>query len=167
MITSLKTTRHGFTLIELLVVIVIIGILASLLYVVYAGVRAKARDVKRKADISMIGRFLTQSCYLPDAGVGTYDFVTLITELKSKDSRYQQAKIVNFQDPKSGSTDQANYFYIVDGNNKCAIYANLENESERIDLSALNNPTPGGGSGILQSASIGPNGTGLYYQVSN
>lgn len=43
--------RWGFTLIELLVVIVIIGIIAAMTTVALNGVRAKARDTKRIADI--------------------------------------------------------------------------------------------------------------------
>ncbi len=50
-LSCVASAKWGFTLIELLVVIVIIGIIASLTFVALNGVRAKARDTKRIADI--------------------------------------------------------------------------------------------------------------------
>ncbi|MEN9389805.1 MAG: hypothetical protein RLY61_889 [Candidatus Parcubacteria bacterium] len=53
-ITNMK--NKGFTLIELLIVVLIISILAGLLVAVInpAGIRAKARDSQRKADLRKI-----------------------------------------------------------------------------------------------------------------
>ncbi len=48
----------GFTLIELLVVIAIIGLLASVVLVSLNSTRVKARDTKRKADISQFQKAL-------------------------------------------------------------------------------------------------------------
>ena len=45
-----KLIRAGFTLVELLVVIAIIGILATIMYVQYDKVRARARDAQRIKD---------------------------------------------------------------------------------------------------------------------
>ncbi len=54
---SLKKQR-GFTIVELLIVIIVIGILATLVLVTYAGVQAKARDSKRQTDIDAIDSHL-------------------------------------------------------------------------------------------------------------
>ncbi len=49
-----KFNKSGFTLIELLVVIAIIGLLASVVLVSLNGVRVKARDTKRVAEIKQL-----------------------------------------------------------------------------------------------------------------
>lgn len=46
--------QKGFTLMELLIVIIIIGILATMAFVMLGSVRTQARDVKRVADIKTI-----------------------------------------------------------------------------------------------------------------
>lgn len=56
--TILKQKTPGFTLIELLVVISVIGLLASVILIALNGVRAKARDAKRKADLRQISTAL-------------------------------------------------------------------------------------------------------------
>lgn len=53
-----SVNRQGFTLIELLVVVAIIGLLATLATIGLNNSRKKARDVKRKADISQIAKAL-------------------------------------------------------------------------------------------------------------
>lgn len=50
--------QKGFTLIELLVVISIIALLASIILVALSGIRAKARDTKRAADMEQIYKAL-------------------------------------------------------------------------------------------------------------
>lgn len=46
-----SNNNHGFTLVELLVVIFIIGILASLLVSNFVGMRNRAEDAQKKADL--------------------------------------------------------------------------------------------------------------------
>lgn len=45
---------HGFTIVELLIVIVVIGVLASIVIVAYNGVQDRARDARRKSDITSV-----------------------------------------------------------------------------------------------------------------
>jgi len=158
---------RGFTLVEILVVIAIIGILSSVILVSFSGVREKARDARRKLEISEIGKFLTMSCYLPDGGVGEYDLIPLAQEILNKYPQYSNFLSGVSKDPKSGTETESKYIYIVntDGT-KCAVYANLENNQEPVTL-PITVPTPGGGSGVLKADSPGWNGTPLYFQVSS
>jgi Tfp pilus assembly protein PilE len=159
--------RSAFTLIEVAVVVVIIIVLATMSMVLLVGVKAKANDIKRKAELSQIGKFLTVSCYLPDGGAGTYDLVDLINELKAKDTKYSQLNAKVWRDPKSGTDTKSNYLYQVTADNKCVLYANLENSHEAVTLSTISEATPGGGSGVFMAGSDGPNGSDKYFQVSN
>jgi prepilin-type N-terminal cleavage/methylation domain-containing protein len=158
--------KKGFTLIEILVVIAIIGILVSVLFVAFGGAKDKARDAARKGEISQFGRFLTLGCYTPNAGVGAYDLIPLAAELASKYPQYAQMISNVPKDPKLGTATASGYTYIVDANGKCVLYANLESESEPVTLS-ITTPTPGGGTGVLQASTAGPNGSTKYFQVSN
>jgi prepilin-type N-terminal cleavage/methylation domain-containing protein len=159
--------NRAFTLIETLVVIAIIGIIASTVMVSLLGARNKARDVKRKAELSQIGRFLTTSCYLPDSGEGDYDLMPVALELLAKNPQYSQYLKTIPKDPKSGSDSESGYRYIVsDSGNKCAVYANLENEKEPVTLN-ITEPTAKGGTGVLRATSNGRNGTPLYFEYSN
>ncbi|KPJ85113.1 hypothetical protein AMJ57_04270 [Parcubacteria bacterium SG8_24] len=160
----------AFTLVEILVTIGIIGLLAVISVVALGPSLKKARDTKRKTELARIGRFMAgTTCYLPEAGAGDYDLEELMDDVRS---RYQQyAKMLPARtprDPKSGSATVSGYRYVVTAAGAdCALYANLEKADEEVTLTVLTAPTPGGGTGVLQAASPGPNGTDRYFQVSN
>ncbi len=50
----MKKSHCSFTLIELLIVVAIIGILASTIIISLTGAMARARDVRKKADLAAI-----------------------------------------------------------------------------------------------------------------
>lgn len=63
----MQFSKKSFTLIEMLIVIVIIGILAAALVPRLQDVQARARDAKRKTDLSQI--FNGLQIYKADNGV--------------------------------------------------------------------------------------------------
>ena len=163
-----KKTLHGFSLIEIMVVIGIIGLLSTFVVIALSGTRAKARDTKRKHDLATIGRFMTLSCYMPSGGAGEYDLSDLVAELLVANPTYKQYLKKVPIDPLSGTIIKANYTYIVnEKGDKCALYANLENEEEEITLKNINTPTVGTGVGVLQGTNPGVNNTTIYFQHSN
>ena len=161
-----KKSIKGFTLTETLVVIAIIGILATVIIIALVGARDKARDTKRKSEISQIGRLLVGlGCYLPDDGPGEYDLVPLVVELRAKYPEYSKFVSTIPRDPKTGTETESKYIYIVNAEKKCAVYANLENTKEQVTLT-ITTPTPGGGTGVLEAEESGWNNTPLYFQYS-
>ena len=165
---KLKENNLAFSLIEILIIISIIGILSTFAIIALGSVREKARDTKRKNDISTIGRFMTLSCFLPNDGAGKYDLADLAAELLLQNPKYEKYLKSIPQDPLSGTAIQSNYTYIVnEDGDKCALYANLENKDEKITLKNLNEPTPGMGAGVLKANTTGINNTNIYFQYSN
>ena len=163
----MRKTR-GFTLVETLVVISIIGVLSTMLLVGPLNTaRKKARDTKRKYDLAQIGRLMSISCYIPDAGPGDYDLLPIIQELGVKNPSYASLIAQAPRDPSRGTDTELFYRYIVNASGKCAVYANLEHASEPVTLTSITVPTAGGGLGVFQAATDGWNGTDRYFQISN
>jgi len=160
--------KRGFTLVETLMVVAIIGLLATVVVAAVLPALAKARDAKRKADLAQIGRFLTGTCYMPSAGPGDSDLAGLFAELLAKNPQYANMVFQAPRDPKGGTEQVTLYRYVVseDGAH-CALYANLENRSEKVTITGVTAPTPGAGTGVLQGAAPGVHGTDRYFQVSN
>lgn len=170
--------KSGFTLIEIMVVIGVIGVLATIAFVALGRTTTKAKDTKRKAEIHQMGRLLQFGCpprlasgeagRAPQGGVLDIDLLDYANELAAQNPQY--ASFLNNvpRDPRSGSNAQSGYRYIISSNGqKCAIYANFENPDEPITISNITEPTAGGGTGVLQASTTGPNGTNRYYQFSN
>lgn len=164
--------QRGFTLIEMIIVIAIIAILATVSLLYLSPARGKASDTKRKAEISQLGRFLTISCYTPEAGEGEYDLASIAEELMERYSSASRSIGISQipRDPRASAGGDFLYKYAVltiDGKKRCALYANLESPSEPVTLPHLSAPTPGGGTGVLRASENGWNNTPLYFQVSN
>lgn len=161
--------RRGFTLIEILVVTAIIGVIATLSMVALAGASRQARDVKRKTAVNQVGRFLSSgTCYVPDGGFGDYDVGALLPEVAAKFPQYAQYLTSIPKDPKGGTDAVTKYRYVVtEDASACAVYANLENDNEPVTITGVSAPTPGRGTGVLEAATAGPNGTAKYFQASN
>lgn len=160
-------SKKSFTLTETLIVIAIIGMLATIIIIALVGVRDKARDAKRKAEVTQVGRIFGVGCYMPDGGPEQqYDLVPLVVELRVKYPEYSKFISTIPKDPKTGTETESKYIYIVstDGK-KCAVYANLEYSKEPITLT-ITTPTPGGGTGVLEAEEPGWNNTPLYFQYS-
>lgn len=161
------TSSRGFSLVELLVVIAIIGTLATIVTVAVQPAVKKGRDTARKVAISQIGRVLSSGgrCYMPDAGPGDYDIGELFGEVVAKNPQISQFVSAPPKDPRGGTEEVTKFRYVVDASGACALYANLENESEPVTLTGISAPTPGGGSGVFEGDEEGVNGTRIYLQA--
>ena len=159
--------KYGFTLIELLVSIGIIAVLATIVLVAVGPAGRNSRDNVRRTQLDLIRRFLANgTCFTPHNGPGDYDLDTIAKELIQDNP--EAAKLITSvpRDPRSGSTTESGFRYLYGADGHCAIYANLERANTKVTLPNLDAPTAGGGTGTLESNTIGSNGTNRYYQIS-
>lgn len=142
--------KKGFTLVELLIVVAIIGVLATLLMSNFIGVRQRARDAQRKADLRQMQSAL--EFYRSD--LGTYP-----VSLSSCGSIFQGGSPANTYmqklpcDPLGASSYNAGSYRYTSGGNTYTLGACLENTAD-----TQGTATSPGGAGCT---------TNWYYVVNN
>ena len=127
------------------------------------------RDSIRRRDLAQIGQVITDPCFVPkQVSVNKeYDLHLILKEMLDRDDLYQVTLPQIMKDPKTGTDAISMYIYkISEDGQKCSLYANLESSLSRKTLE-INDPTPGGGTGILESRADGWNGSSFYFQYSN
>ncbi len=122
--TRLATNKSkGFTIVELLIVIVVIGILATLVIVTFAGIQKKARDSKRQTDITAVQAHVT-SFY---AQYGYYPTLADLQLVSFGNSYLKGLDPSAFNDPKGSQTginigataSATQYSYVAVGTSGC------------------------------------------------
>lgn len=122
-----KNKKSSFTLIELLVVIAIIGLLSTVVLVSLSGVRARARDTRRKADMRTIQTALEEyyndnNAY-PSTGMGYWGVCVYGgSKTTTGANAYIPGLTPNYintlpVDPLGILTEWSGYLYVSDGNN--------------------------------------------------
>lgn len=116
---------RGFTLIELLIVVAIIGVLTTLLMANFIGIRQRARDTQRKADLRQIQSAL--ELYRADKGVypPTVSFPACGSSLIDGTNIYMQK--VPCDPLNSGKYV---YTYLSSNGNTYSLYSCLENTND-------------------------------------
>ncbi len=97
---SLKSLKKqkGFTIVELLIVIVVIGILATLVIVTFAGIQQRARDTQRKTDINALQSHV-EAYY---AQTGTYPSLSMMNDATWRTANMKGLDPEALVDPKGG-----------------------------------------------------------------
>ena len=146
---NIKLRKHlsfhgGFTLIELLIVIAIIGVLTALLTANFVGVRQRARDSQRKADLRQIQSAL--EFYRADNGtyptsanaVGSFPTTCGGSFTNTSGSVTYMPKVPC--DPLNTSSTPVYYSYSLSGSYAYTLIACLENSSDSQKDSVNVNP---------------------------
>ncbi|MBI2074536.1 MAG: type II secretion system protein [Candidatus Levybacteria bacterium] len=153
----------GFTLIELLIVIAIIGVLSALLMVNFIGIRQRARDAQRKANLRQIQSALE----LYRADIGSYPESSSAklpvncpqgasTYLGSSDCSSTYVQKIPTDLMGASYYNSGNYYYSSSGTTY-TLAACLENSSDKDSEVTNTNP----------DASVSPACTTVYYVLQN
>ena len=141
----------GFTLVELLIVMAIIGIIASIGLGGFYSSQAKARDAKRKANLSQIADALelyyNDKAKYPAAGTGANvgkimgcgaGGTTVCTWGETAFSNTTTGTVYMTKLPTDPLPDRYKYYYkTASSNSKYQLYARLENENDKSILNPL------------------------------
>lgn len=132
---SLKNKSKGFTIVELLIVIVVIGILATLVIVTFAGIQQKARDTQRKTDINALDSHI-EAFY---ASTGSYPTYAQLTDATWRGTNMKGLDPATLVDPKGNSIANSNavvgtytYGYTAfhdDGTTACSSATTADNDT--------------------------------------
>lgn len=132
-IFCLTSARRGFTLIELLVVMAIIGILATLGISNFASARIKARDTKRKSDLSTITKALEAYANdhqsYPTGTAGNLDCTAPATCAWGGPFQDANGTLYAATLPADDNTGRQ-YYYQSAGGTSYTLYTALENEHD-------------------------------------
>ncbi len=158
--------NKGFTLVELLVVIAIIGVLSTLVMANFIGIRQRARDAQRKADLRQIQSAL--EIYRADIGsykttaVGTYYLNTSVcpgsSSFVSGNNTYMQS--VPCDPSGSGVYNGGNYYYYSNNGTTYTLAACIENTGDSDSHVSQTAPNPAPPSNSTCSS-------GYYYILQN
>jgi general secretion pathway protein G len=141
---------RGFTLVELLVVVSIIGVLATILMTNFIGVRQRARDAQRKADLRQIQSAL--ELYRADSAVyaahatGTYRLNQ--TQCPTSNALTNQAGTATYMakipcDPSGSSGYNGGSYYFQSNGSAYTIAACLENTTDTEGTTTAPSPYSG------------------------
>ncbi len=138
-----RSFRSGFTLVELLVVIAILGILAVISLTSFQTSQMKARDARRKSDLSQIAKAMELfyndnerypgslagnilGCeYDPENGTGSS------CEWGDEEKQFTDGKTVYLKSIPKDPSGGLNYYYRSTNNNQSfQLYAHLENSQD-------------------------------------
>ncbi len=142
-----NSSQKGFTLLELLLVIVIIGILSSFMIVNYIGVRQRARDAKRKADLRQIQSALElyrsdQGSYLTHT---TFPYqlntTNCVTSNAFTGGTATYMKLIPCDPSGTSYWNNGNYYYYSNGTTY-TLAACLENKNDQEGIATA--PSPAG-----------------------
>ena len=120
--------EKGFTLVELLIVISIIGVLATLLMANFIGIRQRARDAQRKADLRQIQSAL--EIYRSDQGAYPTTIPNCSSSIKSPDCNTSVYIQTVPSDPMGSSYYNNGAYYFQSNGTTYTLGVCLENASD-------------------------------------